>query len=284
MRKLAGYGAVLLLGTALATGTVAPAMAEGETADTVVATVNGTNITLGQVIALGQRLPQQYQSMPDDALFKGIVDQLVQQTALAQSLDGKLTKADEINLENNRTGYLASNVVQAAAAAAVTPEALQKAYDAKYATVTPGTEYHAAHILVADEAKAKDLKAQIDGGADFAELAKANSSDGSAASGGDLGWFGVGMMVKPFEDAVVKMQPGQVSDPVQTQFGWHIIKLEETRPAAVPTLDEVKAELSNELQNQAVEAKVKEITDAAKIEKVEGIDPKLLRDQNLIAN
>ncbi len=284
MRKLAGYGAVLLLGTALATGTVAPAMAEGETADTVVATVNGTNITLGQVIALGQRLPQQYQSMPDDALFKGIVDQLVQQTALAQSLDGKLTKADEINLENNRTGYLASNVVQAAAAAAVTPEALQKAYDAKYATVTPGTEYHAAHILVADEAKAKDLKAQIDGGADFAELAKANSSDGSAANGGDLGWFGVGMMVKPFEDAVVKMQPGQVSDPIQTQFGWHIIKLEETRPAAVPTLDEVKAELSNELQNQAVEAKVKEITDAAKIEKVEGIDPKLLRDQNLIAN
>ena len=284
MRKFAGYGAVLVLGTALASGMVAPALADGETADTVVATVNGTNITLGQVIALGQRLPQQYQSMPDDALFKGIVDQLVQQTALAQSLDGKLTKADEINLENNRTGYLASNVVQAAAAAAVTPEALQKAYDAKYATVTPGTEYHAAHILVADEAKAKDLKAQIDGGADFAELAKANSSDGSAASGGDLGWFGVGMMVKPFEDAVVKMQPGQVSDPVQTQFGWHIIKLEETRPAAVPTLDEVKAELSNELQNQAVEAKVKEITDAAKIEKVEGIDPKLLRDQNLIAN
>lgn len=284
MRKLAGYGAVLLLGTAIATGMVAPALAEGETADTVVATVNGTNITLGQVIALGQRLPQQYQSMPDDALFHGIVDQLVQQTALAQSLDGKLTKADEINLENNRTAYLAGNVIQAAAAAAVTDEALQKAYDAKYASVTPGTEYHAAHILVADEAKAKDLKAQIDGGADFAELAKANSSDGSAASGGDLGWFGLGMMVKPFEDAVVKLQPGQVSDPIQTQFGWHIIKLEETRPAAVPSLDEVKAELTSELQNQAVEAKVKEVTDAAKIDKVEGIDPKLLRDQNLISN
>ena len=166
-------------------------------------------------------------------------------------------------------------------AEAVTDATIQAAYDAKYKGAAPLTEYRASHILVVTEEQAKDLKAQLDGGADFAELAKANSTDGSSAGGGDLGWFGPGMMVKPFEDAVIALQPGQVSAPVQTQFGWHLILLAETRNAAAPPLADVSADLSAELQRQAIEAHVTAITEAAAVTRVEGIDPTVVRSQTL---
>lgn len=280
----AGFGAKVALAVALSLAPFAAAHAEGETADTVVASVNGTDITLGQVVALSQQLPDEYQQLADDVLFKAIVDQLIQQETLAQTVEGKLTRRDELNLQNQRLAYLAGNILQGVVSTAVTEEAIKAAYDARIAAMPPATEYHAAHILVADEAKAKDLKAQIDGGADFAELAKANSTDGSASNGGDLGWFGVGMMVKPFEDAVVAMKPGEVSAPVQTQFGWHLIKLDETRPAVPPTMDDLRPEVTQELQRKAVDDYVAKISADAKITRVDGIDPKLLRDQNLLGN
>ena len=134
------------------------------------------------------------------------------------------------------------------------------------------------------EEKANELKAQLDGGAVFADLAKANSIDtGSGANGGDLGWFGVGTMVKPFEDAVVAAPVGTVIGPIKTDFGYHLILVSETRAAANPTLDDVRDELTQELQQQAVEAKVKEVTDAAKIEKPgEALDPAVLNDTTLL--
>lgn len=284
MSKQAGFRAKVALAVALSLVPFGAVHAAGETAETVVASVNGTDITLGQVVALGQQLPEQYQQLADDVLYKAIVDQLVQQLTLAQTVEGKLTKRDELTLQNQRLAYLAGTILQGVVSAVVTEDAIKAAYDARIAALPPATEYHAAHILVADEAKAKDLKTQIDGGADFAELAKANSSDGSAANGGDLGWFGVGMMVKPFEDAVVTMKPGDVSAPVQTQFGWHLIKLSETRPAAPPTLDDLRAEITQELQRKAVDDYVTKISADAKISRVDGIDPKLLRDQNLLGN
>ncbi len=273
----------LCLGTALALGIASPVFADAPTADTVVATVNGTKITIGSMIALRDQLPEQYKKLPDDVLFKGILDQLIQQTTLAQSVGDNLSKRDTLALENNRRAYLANEVLTGVTDAAVTDEALKKAYDAKYANVTPGLEYHAAHILVPTEQEAKDLKAKIEAGADFAQLAKDNSKDGSAANGGDLGWFGVGMMVKPFEDAVVGMKVGQVSDPVQTQFGWHLIKLEETRPAKAPSIDDVRDELTKDLEKDAVQAKIEELTKNAKITRSDtGIDPKVLQDQTLL--
>ncbi len=279
--KRAIAGAVLALGFSGAVW--AQDAAPG--ADTVVATVNGTAITLGHMVALRETLPAQYQQLPDDVLFNGILDQLIQQTVLEATVAGSLTVRDNLTLENARRGYLSSKALRAVVDGAVTDAAVQAAYDAKYVNVAPPVEYQASHILVADEAKAKELKAQIDGGADFAELAKANSSDGSAASGGDLGWFGVGMMVKPFEDAVVAMKPGEVAGPVQTQFGWHLIKLTETRPAAVPTLDEVREELAGEIEQKAVEDHVTALVGAAKVEKPgEGIDPAVLKDTTLIGN
>jgi len=276
-----GFRPVLALSLALSAAWAVPGHAEGETALTVVATVNGADITLGQVVALRETLPQEYQTLADDVLFNGILEQLIQQTALAQSQEDKLTARDEVMIANQRRTYVSGAALQAVVATAVTDATIQAAYDAKYKGAAPVTEYRASHILVETEEQAKDLKAQLDGGADFAGLAKANSTDGSAAGGGDLGWFGPGMMVKPFEDAVISLQPGQVSAPVQTQFGWHLIRLAETRDAAAPPLADVRADLSAELQRQAIEAHVAAITAAATITRVEGIDPGVVRSETL---
>lgn len=279
MAKMAGFWAGVALSGALA----APVWADGETSATVMATVNGTEITLGQMIALRENLPEQYQALPEDILFKGILDQLVQQELMAQTHTG-LSARDEANVLNDRRSYLSGVVIQNVVSTAVTDEALQAAYDARFKDVAPATEYNAAHILVEDEAKANELKTQLDGGADFAELAKANSIDtGSGAMGGDLGWFGLGMMVKPFEDAVVAGEIGKVSDPVQTDFGWHLVLVKETRVAEFPTLDDMREELATEIESQAIDAKIAELTTAAKIEKPgEALDPALLKKSELI--
>jgi peptidyl-prolyl cis-trans isomerase C len=149
----------------------------------------------------------------------------------------------------------------------------------------PQTEYNAAHILVADEAKARELKAEIDGGADFAEVAAANSSDGSAANGGDLGWFGAGQMVPEFETAVSALEPGAVSEPVQTQFGWHLIRLNETRESTAPALEEVRAEIENQLRQEALQARIATLKSSATIERPEtGLPPAAIRETDLLTN
>ena len=277
-------GAALAAGLALPVLT-APVWAEdAPTADTVVATVNGTAITLGHMIMAREALPDQYKALPPDVLFKGILDQLVQQTALEQSMDGKLTRRDTLHLENEERGYVSARALEAVVRGAVTDEALQAAYDARFKDAAPQTEYNAAHILVADEAKAKELLAELEAGADFAELAKTNSTDtGSGAAGGDLGWFGLGMMVKPFEEAVVAAELGKVVGPVQSDFGFHLILVKETRVAAQPTLDDIRDELATEIEQQAIEAHVTEVTAAAAVETPgEGIDPALLGDLSLL--
>lgn len=254
-------------------------------AASVMAMVNGVPITLGHMLVLRAQLPEQYQSLPDDVLFKGVLDQLIQQTALMQSIEGKTSARDDISVENERRSYLAGAAISAASAIAITDEALQIAYDEKYAAAAPSMEFRAAHILVVTEEEAKSLKAKIDAGANFAEVAKEHSTDGAAASGGDLGWFGRGQMVKEFEDAVFSMAPGEVSDPVQTQFGWHLIHLAETRSADAPTLASVRAELEAGLRQTAVEDRIKVLTTAAKVERLEsGVDPAVISDQTLLGN
>lgn len=278
MARFGTFGAAVALALWAGAG-----LAEEPSADTVIATVNGTAITLGHMILLRENLPDQYRQLPDDVLFKGILDQLVQQTALQQSLPGDLAKRDALAMENDRRGYLAGVALQRVVKDAITDASLQAAYDARYKDAAPETEWNASHIIVDSEEKAAALKAEVDGGADFAELAKANSTDGAAAAGGSLGWFGPGQMVKPFEDAVSAMKAGEVVGPIQTQFGWHLVKLNETRLKSAPTLDEVRDELASEIERSAVEARVKSLTDAATITRPgEGIDPALLKDVTLL--
>jgi len=229
-----------------------PVAAQDADADTVVATVNGTEITVGHMIVARATLPDQYKQLPDDVLFRGILDQLIQQTALSASLTTEPPKRVELSLENERRSLLAGEVVETVLAEDVSEEALQAAYDEKYAAVDASEEYNASHILVETEEEAKAIKEQLDGGADFAEMAKEKSTGPSGPNGGALGWFGTGMMVPPFEAAVIAMKPGDISDPVKTQFGWHIVTLLETRKKEAPSLDEVREELMQEDRKSVV--------------------------------
>ena len=264
-----------LCGAAQAEGT-APAADLG--VDTVVATVNGKEITLGMMAAVRNGLPAEYRQLPDDVLFNGVLDQLIQQTALAEIGEGMMTRRDEIALEVDRRAYLAGMLLDFTAKNAVSPEKLKTAYDEKYAKAEPSREFHAAHIIVPTEDEAKAIKAEIDGGADFAEVAKAKSQDGAAANGGDLGWFGLDAMVQPFAEAVAAMKDGEIKGPVQTEYGWHVVRLIESRLAAAPTLEEAGEELAGDLRQKAVEDRVTEAVAKAKVEKhVEGIDPAVLK-------
>lgn len=271
-------------GTAPAEG-AAPAFRSDVTGDTVVATVNGTDITMADMIVLRGQLPQQYRALPDNVLFDAVLEQLIQQTALVQDLGDDLSRRDRLVLDSNRRSYLAGAALGRVAEAAVTEEVLRQRYEAEVASFTAEPEYNAAHILVDSEEAAKEIKAAIDGGADFADQAREHSADGSASSGGNLGWFGLGMMVPEFEQAVVAMQPGTVSDPVQTQFGWHLIRLIETRQTTAPSFEEASQDLAATLQREAAEELITKVTESATVTRsVEGIDPGTLSNQSLLEN
>ncbi|KEP70420.1 peptidylprolyl isomerase [Thioclava dalianensis] len=252
-------------------------------ANTVVATVNGQDITLGQMITVRDGLPAQYQSIPADKLFDGVLNQLIQQTALAEIGEKRMTQRDKIALEVQKRAYLAGSLLNYTADKAVTDAALKKAYEAKYADAKPTKEYHAAHIIVKTKDEAEKIKKEIDGGADFAAEAKKYSTDGSASNGGDLGWFKLDAMVKPFADALTDMKDGQVKGPIQTQYGWHVVKLIGTKMVDAPKLADVKDKLAGEIRQAAVEKRVTDVVDAAKIDKMtKGIDPSVLNDQSIL--
>ena len=148
-----------------------------------------------------------------------------------------------------------------------TEEEKRAEYESQIAQL-PKLEYSARHILVADEAKAKELIAELDKGASFETLAKENSSDSSAQEGGDLGWFAPNRMVKPFADAVQALEKGKyTTTPVQSQFGWHIIKLEDTRDLAPPPYEMVEQQLVQLVRQNKFQAYLDELMKSAKVEK-----------------
>ncbi|MEM9972085.1 MAG: peptidylprolyl isomerase [Pseudomonadota bacterium] len=263
----------------------APLQAENHaSADTVVATVNGTDITLGHMIVLKQRLPAQYQQLPPNTLFEGILDQLVQQTILGEG-NAELSVGSQAALENEERSLRAAEVIREIASDATTDEAVQAAYDAAYGNTEAEPEFNASHILVETEEEAVAIIEELDGGADFATLAQERSTGPSGPNGGQLGWFGQGAMVPPFEAAVVAMEAGTHSaTPVQTQFGWHVIRLNEEREKAAPSIDQVRGQLVDGIQREAIEARVAELSEGAEVTRVttEDIDPALLDDLSLL--
>lgn len=269
------------------TGSAAPSATESApaalTSASVLANVNGQDITLGHVIATRQALPEQYQSLPDAVLLEGILEQLIQQTVLSQAIT-ELSARAELQLENERRALVAGEKIDEVTAAAVTDEALQTAYESAYADADPVAEFNASHILVETEEEAADLITKLDEGAMFADLAREYSTGPSGPNGGELGWFTEGMMVKPFEDAVLGLEVGQVAGPVQTQFGWHVLVLNDKRDKAVPPLEEVRDALAEQIQNDAVETVVATLVEAAQIDRVDltTIDAAALRDDALL--
>jgi peptidyl-prolyl cis-trans isomerase C len=154
---------------------------------------------------------------------------------------------------------------------AVTEADAKKIFDEKIAELKPEQEVRARHILVATEAEAKEVAERLKKGEDFAALAKEKSKD-AGAEGGDLGFFTRGQMLKPFEDAAFALDVGEISEPVQTQFGWHIIKVEEKRDQQLPSFDQVKEAIISQLVQAKAQEVVTGLRDAAKIEVV---DPEL---------
>lgn len=277
-------GLTFLPSLALAAVMALPLAAETKPdASTVVARVNGDEITLGHVIATVASLPPQYQQAEDDVLFDFVLEQLIQQQLLGQQQEG-LNKQNALTIDNEKRSLQAVQTVAALTNDVVTDEAIQAAYDARFNEFAGEDEFDASHILVETVEEAKALKAQLDDGADFAELARENSTGPSGPNGGALGWFGKGQMVPEFEEAVIALEKGQVSEPVQTQFGWHLVKLNDKRKTEAPELDAVRDELAQSIQQDAIQARIDELTQQAQIERpvLEGAGPEIMRQLDLI--
>ena len=274
----------LLLAGAIACFSLTPALAQESdvNAETVVAVVNGTEITMGHIILLRTQLPEQYLSAPDDILFEGILEQLIDQTLLGETVEGE-TLEMRMTLENESRALRAAVAIDAVIDQSFTDEEVAAVYDANYGNQPSEPEFNASHILVETEDEAKSLVTALNDGAVFAELAKEKSTGPSGPNGGELGWFGLGMMVAPFETAVLGLEVGQISAPVQTQFGWHVLILNDKRDLAPPALETVVGEITQLLQQTALDARVNELRAGASVETmVEGIDPAIMKNLDLL--
>ena len=280
----------VFLATALSIAGLAmtlPAHAQDEpTAATVVAKVGDTEITLGHMLALRTGLPPHYNELPDDVLFKGLLDQLIQQTLLMQMVEGDPELLTQLMIENERRAILASEAIRAITDKPVSEEQLQAAFDRAYANQKPEAEYHAAHILVATEEEALAIIADLEEGGNFANLAKTHSTGPSGPNGGDLGWFGAGVMVEPFFEAVTALEPGKVSPPVETQFGWHVIKLIEARDQEIPKLEEVREQLEEEVREEIFDKLLQEREAQTEIDRsgADAINQSVIKSSEILEN
>ncbi|MDO5705828.1 MAG: peptidylprolyl isomerase [Paracoccus sp. (in: a-proteobacteria)] len=269
------------LSAVLAATSLLAVPAGAQDADTVVATVNDTPITLGQMIAMKQGLHDQAAAnLPDQALWDLMLDQMIRTTAVAQMGEANMTARDTARLELERRAYLASAALEKVAEVEVSDEEITAAYQRTFGEAAPMTQYSAAHILVETEAEAQDIRRQLaEESGDFGQIAREKSKDpASGANDGELGWFAADQMVAPFAEAVKGLQKGQISDPVQTDFGWHVIRLDDTRLMEAPKLEEIRPQLIAQIRREKVDAEVQRLVGEAKVEKTEGLVPSLINN------
>jgi peptidyl-prolyl cis-trans isomerase C len=269
--------------TAVAAVLSTGAYAQDVTADTVVATVGDTEITMGEIIIARGLLPPQYAQLPDEMLFPGLVDQLIQQQLLADAA-GEPSPGTAYALVNERRSLLASEVLNEIASTSVTEADVQAAYNARFENAEETQEFNASHLLVETEEEAAAAKARIDEGAAFADVARDVSTGPTGPNGGNLGWFSAGAMVPPFEEAIIALEVGEVSEPFETQFGWHVATLNEKRVQALPTLEDVRPQIVSELQEAAVTARLEELAAAETITRPEEgqFDPSVINSVELL--
>ena len=254
--SLPAAAAALLLSTTALAFAQAPA-AQPAPADPVVAKVGGDEIRTSEVSEAAQALPEELRGMPAPVLFPMLLDQLIDRRIIIQSarkpglandpaVQRQVARATDTALQN---ALLTREI-----APTLTDDAIKARYDRDVATKAGEQEAHARHILVTDEETAKRIIVELKGGADFAELAKKNSTDPAGSSnGGDLGFFKRGDMLPEFAEAAFALKPGQITEvPVKTRFGWHVIKLEELRTAPPPPLDQVRDEIRQQLIQEGV--------------------------------
>ena len=233
--------------------------------DPVVARVDGHELRLNDVSEAAQSLPDEVRSMPPQVLYPMLLDQMIDREALVlQAQKEGMQKDPQVQRAISRATdtVLQNAILSREIAPLVTDAALRAKYDAEYANKPGEEEVHARHILVDNEAQAKTIIEQLNKGGDFAALAKENSKDPAAQSGGDLGFFKKGDMVPEFATAAFALKPGQWTQiPVKTQFGWHVIKVDETRVAPPPPFDQVR----DEIRQQIIQAGVRAALERAKV-------------------
>jgi len=267
------WSAMLLLAASIAF--VPPAAAE----DAVVARVNGVDIKQSDLdFAASEVGPRLGTYRPEDR--KRILLQFMIENELMAGASEKedLDKADtfEKRVAYHKRRALRDAFFDMNITGAVKESEAKKIYDEKIAKMKPEQEIKARHILVGTEEEAKEIKAQLEGGTDFAKLATEKSKDKNA-EGGDLGFFTRGQMLKPFEDAAFALDVGKISDPVNTSFGWHIIEVEERRDQKLPSFDDVKEPIMSQLLVQKAQVVVSGLREKAEIEIV---DPEIKRSMD----
>jgi peptidyl-prolyl cis-trans isomerase C len=273
-------GALLTLGTVILGTTMgfaqetaqpAPAPAPAIASETVLATVNGEPITEAELQLALADLDQQFSRLPPDqrraAAMSAIIEiRLLAARAEINGLDKTPEFQRRIAFLRDRTLY--ATLVDTEVAGKITEEEIRARYDKEIAAAPPANEVKARHILVKTKDEALDIVKQLDGGADFEKLANEKTNDPSGkTSGGDLGWFGPGQMVPELEKAAFALKVGEYTkEPVETQFGWHIIKAEDKRPKQPPAFEGVKDQVRSLLVREKYFALVKTLRGAAKVD------------------
>src|SRR6185295_11877227 len=252
-----------------ATAPAAPAAAPVDPA-AIVATVNGKPVTEADLTLAEGELSQQFAQLPPEqrraaALSAAIEIKVLAAQAVTTGLDKDPDFQRRMAFLQQRA--LHGEMVEKGVVDKVTDAEVRARYDQEIANTPPTNEVHARHILVKTKEEAEAIIKQLDGGAKFEDIAKEKSSDGSAAQGGDLGWFGPGQMVPEFEKAAFALEVGAYTKvPVQTQFGWHVIKVEDKRAQQPPAFEQVKDQVRSSLLREKYFALVKSVRDAAKVD------------------
>ena len=249
-----------------------PAIARAQDTDPTIARVNGVDIRQSDLALaedeVGSSMPQMTPDQKREYFITYLSDVIILgQAAEKQNIADRDDVKHHIAFERNKV--LMEALLQDTGKAALTDDAMHKVYDDAVKQMPPEEEVHARHILVPTEEEAKEIEAELKKGADFATLAKEKSKDPGAADGGDLGYFTKDQMVPEFSDAAFKLDKGQISDPVHTQFGWHIIKVEDKRIKPTPTFDQVKPQLENFVAHKAQAELVENLRKTATIERLD---------------
>jgi peptidyl-prolyl cis-trans isomerase C len=251
-----------------------PAIAQDAPADPVIAIVDGEPITEADLRLAAQDLGGALEQLPPEQRMSGLINGLIDIRLMARAAEA--ADLDEDAEAQRRLGFVRDRALRAEylrvnVFEAITDEKVQEIYDAQVAAFVPEEEIRASHILVETEAEAVALIAELDGGADFAQLAKDSSIDlGSGANGGDLDFFGRGRMIPPFEEAAFALEPGAYTKtPVQSDFGWHIILAVDQRMSSPPTMEDLGPGLREAAARDLFLAALEELRAAAEIEIIE---------------
>lgn len=258
----------------IAAAAAAGSAAAQDSADPVVGRVDGSEIRQSDIVAAYETLPEEYKVLPVERLHKVLLDRSIDDTLIAAQAK-ELSFDDDEDIQNRlrmaraqifREAYFLRVIERK-----VTEEAMRARYDEMIAEMPETEEVWARHILLESEDDARTVAAEASQeGADFGELAKEHSQGPSASEGGDLGYFAREEMVPEFADAAFALQPGEVTaEPVKTQFGWHVIKVEDRRTREAPAFEELREQIQSELSQAAIAEGIVELRKGAEIERFE---------------